>query len=444
MSAKMRITLWITLMMLLLAALVLTFVFVVNANSITDDPAGRLVKVVQRNAAQVEFEHGKLEWDDLYSYKRGVYCIFYDKDFDVLSGAAPEGFNIHVPVEQNVVRTVEAENDSYFVYDQYVDMEIAGLWIRGIVSTSDRSGLMHTIVVLTLTLLPALIVISLGGGWIIAWSAFRPMERIVNTANEIWDTGDLTRRVGLTKGPKELHLLSRAFDRMFGKLEQSFLAERQFASDASHELRTPITVILAECDRAKRKAKTPDDFLQSIAVIEEQGAHMSELVQSLLAMTRIQHGTDKYPLRRGNISEFTLACCEEFMPEDSRGISFTADVPDNIEVKFNPSLMSRVVMNLLQNAYKYGRENGHIKLSLRDGADFVTLSVSDDGIGIAPENIHRVWQRFWQADPSRSENGSSGLGLSMVREIAHFHGGDASVESTLGEGSTFTVTLPKN
>ena len=132
------------------------------------------------------------------------------------------------------------------------------------------------------------------------------------------------------------------------------------------------------------------------------------------------------------------------MPEDSRGISFTTDVPDNIEAKFNPSLMSRVVMNLLQNAYKYGRDNGHIKLTLRDGTDFVTLSVSDDGIGIAPENIPKVWQRFWQADPSRSENGSSGLGLSMVREIAHFHGGDASVESTLGEGSTFTVTLPKN
>lgn len=443
MSAKLRITLWITLMMLLLAAMVLTFVFVINANSITDDPAGRLVKVVLRNANNVEFDRGRFEWDDLSAYKRGVYCAFYSNNGELLGGAVPEHADISAAFEPNIVRTVSTDAGSYYLYDCYVDMEVTGIWIRGLISSADRSGLMHTILFLTATLLPALIIISLGGGWIIAWNAFRPMEKIVNTANEISDTGDLTRRVGLTKGPKELHLLSRAFDRMFVRLEQAFLAERQFASDASHELRTPITVILAECDRAKRKDKTADDFLESIEVIEEQGQHMSELVQSLLAMTRIQHGTDKYPMRPGNFSEFALACCEDFTPEDERGITLTTDIQPDVNAKFNPSLMSRVIMNLLQNAYKYGREGGYVIVSLKDRGNVITLSVTDDGIGIAPEDQPKIWQRFWQADPSRSENGSSGLGLSMVKEIAQFHDGEASVQSTPGVGSTFTITIPR-
>lgn len=443
MSAKLKITLWITLMMLLLAAMVLTFVFVINANSVTDDPEGRLVKVVLKNADRLEFDRGRFEWDDVKVYSRGVYCIFYDTQENILTGAIPDGLQLELPLERNIVRTLDTEGDSYYIYDTYVDMEFTGIWIRGLISMSDRSGLMHTILMLTATLLPALIVLSLGGGWLIAWNAFRPMEKIVNTANEISSTGDLTRRVGLTKGPKELHLLSRSFDRMFGRLEQAFMAERQFASDASHELRTPITVILAECDHAKRKNKTPEDFLQSISVIEEQGQHMSELVQSLLAMTRIQHGTDKYPLRSMDFSEFILSCCEEFIPEERKGITLTLDIKDAVFVRFNPSLMSRVIMNLLQNAYKYGREDGHIRVAVSETELLVMLSVEDDGIGISPEDQPKIWQRFWQADPSRSENGSSGLGLSMVREIAQFHGGDARVQSQLGLGSTFTIDIPK-
>ena len=343
--------------------------------------------------------------------------------------------------EKNIIRTVNIGGQDYFCYDSYVDMDITGIWIRGLVSSSDRSGLMHTIIVLTCTLLPALMALTLGGGWIIALDAFRPMEKILSAADSISDGGDLTARVGLKRGPTEMRRLSRAFDRMFARLELSFNAERQFASDASHELRTPITVILAECDRAKRKDKSPEDFLASIAVIEEQGKHMSELVQQLLGLTRMQHGTDRYPMRRSDLSIFVESCCGEFMPHDSRGISLETDIKPGIEADFNPALMSRVVQNLLQNAYKYGRENGHILVSLEQRGGRALLRVRDDGIGIAPEDQDKIWQRFWQADTSRGEDGGSGLGLAMVKEIAEFHGGRASVDSEPGKGSTFMVEI---
>lgn len=443
MSAKLRLMLWFMLMVLLLSALVLVFVLVINRADLPDDPAGRLVEIVADNADDVEYDNGKFEWDDLDLHSRGVYCSYYNDEGHMLMGAELESVDTSaLPLEANHVRSLTGEDgQSYFVYDLYVDMTVGGLWVRGVISEADSSGLMRTIIILTCTLLPLILLLTLGGGWLIARDAFMPMEKILSAANSISDGGDLTARVGLRRGPREMRHLSQAFDRMFSRLEHSFNTERQFASDASHELRTPITVILAECDRAKRKDKTQEDFLASIAVIEEQGRHMSELVQQLLGLTRMQHGTDRYPMKESDLSEFVEACCGEFMPAERRGISLQLDIQPMVIAVYNPSLMSRVVQNLLQNAYKYGKENGHILLSLKKEDGKALLRVQDDGIGIAPEDQDKIWQRFWQADLSRGEDGGSGLGLAMVKEIVQFHGGKVSVESEPGKGSTFTVII---
>ena len=443
MSIKLRMTLWFTLMVLLLAAMVLVFVLVINANAVTDDPAGRLVKVVMKNSDRLEFEHGRFEWDDVDAYSRGVYSAFYNDSGELLNGAEPEGFDsATLSFEPNVVRGTDISGKVYYVYDVHVNMDFSGIWVRGLISADDRSGLMHTILILTATLLPALIVLSVAGGWLIAKLSFRPLEKIVSAANDISDGGDLTRRLNIKHGPSEMKRLGSSFDRMFARLEESFNVERQFASDASHELRTPVTIILAQCDRSKRKDKTREDFLASIGVIEEQGKHMSELVQQLLGLTRLQHGTDRYPMREGDLSGFTESCCGEFVPADCRGIELETDIAPDVSARFNSALMSRVIYNLLQNAYKYGKEGGHIWLKLSRTDEGAVLSVKDDGIGIAPEDLDKVWQRFWQADASRGDEGSSGLGLSMVREIALFHSGRAEVESVPGQGSTFRIILP--
>ncbi len=441
-SAKVRLTAWFTLMILLLSAMVLVFVFVINGASVTDDPAGRLVKVVQRNASHIEFDNGGFEWNDIDFYRRGVYCSVFDADGSLLRGAAIEGARIDVPFESSVVRTVSVGGAEYFVYDVFVDMSVTQLWMRGVIDSADRSGLMHTIMVLTWTLLPAILVLSVGGGWLIARGAFRPMETIVQRAGSISDGGDLSARLDLKRGPSEMRLLGHTFDRMFARLERSFNAERQFASDAAHELRTPIAVILAQCDRARRKDKTEEDFLSSIGVIETQGRRMSELIDQLLSLTRLQQGVDRYPLREADLSEFLTALNDEFVPPVERGIARATDITPGVRARFNPTLLARIVQNLLQNAYKYGRDGGSVTLALHAEGGKAVLSVADDGVGIAPEDVDKIWQRFWQADTSRGEDGGSGLGLSMVREMAEFMGGAASVESVLGKGSTFTVTLP--
>ena len=435
MSIKVRITAWITLMVLLLAAMTLVFVLVMNHNAITDDPAGRLVNVVQENVKNVEFDRGKFEWDDLSMYSGGVYSQFYSTDGALLHGALPEDFDPDLAFSPNIVRTVSSGDRNYFVYDSYVDMDVTGLWVRGIISSDDRSGVMHTITVLTATLLPILLAVTIGGGWLIAWSAMRPVEKILAAVDGISAGEDLSARLNMQRGPREMRRLSAAFDRMFARLEKAFDTERQFTSDASHELRTPITVILAECDRAKRKAYTRDDFLESVGVIEQQSEHMSQLVQALLGLTRMEHGTDKYPIKRMDLSALVCSCCEECPPPPGSHAEVELDIQPDIQAACNAGLMSRVVVNLLQNAYKYGGEQVRVRVSLHENADGkAVLRVADDGPGIAPEDQDKVWQRFWQADPSRGEDGGSGLGLAMVKEIVQLHGGSFGRGGFTGSG----------
>lgn len=443
MSAKLRLTLWVTFMVLVVSAMVLVFVLVINRHSLPEDPAEYLVEVVMDNASDVEFDRGNFEWNEMTVYKRGVYCSFYNTNGDLLLSADKEDMDFSdEPFKENTIRTVTSGDKEFYLYDRYVDMEVTGLWIRGVVMTDSHVGITNVILRLTVMILPIILIITFLGALWISSRTFKPIEKIVATANSINDADDLTDRINLKRGPKEMKQLARAFDRMFERLEKLFEAERQFTSDASHELRTPTAVILAECDRAKRKAKTPDDYRESIGHIETQGQRMSDLIEELLGITRLQQGTEKYPLKKSDLSEFITLSAEEFVPSEKRGIRLETEIEDGIECSFNPSLMSRVVYNLLQNGYKYGKENGYVQLKLtREGGDAV-ISVKDNGIGISEEDQSKIWQRFWQADSSRGNEGGSGLGLAMVKEIAELHGGSVSVESTLGEGSTFTFRIP--
>ena len=218
MSAKLRLTAWFTLMMLLLCAATLTFVFVVNGAAVADDPQSQLIARVDKNARDVEFENGRFEWEDLKFYRRGVSCWVCDENGAFLQGVRPDGLP-ELPPEDGALRTVSGGDGQYYMYDVYVDMDVTGLWVRGVISTGSRSGVMHTINILTAVLLPCLLVVTVAGGWGIAHLTFRPMEQIIGAADAINDDRDLSARIGLRKGPIEMRRLSRSFDSLFARLE---------------------------------------------------------------------------------------------------------------------------------------------------------------------------------------------------------------------------------
>lgn len=438
MSVKMRITAWFTLMILILMVLVVTIVFVVEDASLTEDPTSELIKVVSINAAMLTDEHDD-DRDRLKTYDDGVYCVFYDADGMLVTGAMPESITYNEVFENGNLATYESTEGSYYVYDMKVSEDEEIVWIRGFISTTEPSPLMKTIIILTCILLPVILLLSVGGGWIIAKYSMKPIDTIIDAVDSINDGDDLSARVDMSKGPSEMRKLSQEFDRMFERLEKSFEVEKQFASDVSHELRTPITVVLGECHRVKRKELTAEEYRQSIDTIEKQSQHMSELVEQLLSLTRLQQGTEKFPLNHLNLSEFVEACCEDFKAGIDSVKVVKLNIAEDVYADFNPSLMSRVLFNLLDNARKYTGEDGIIDITLTMNEGFAQLIVEDNGIGISDENMSNIWNRFWQADASRGVDSGVGLGLSMVKEMVEFQRGSIKVESKLDEGTKFII-----
>lgn len=443
-SIKFRVTLWFALLMLIIEALVLTFIMIINGTVVTNDPESRLISVVNHNVNEVEFDRQQFEFNDIHYYRKGVYTILYDANGTVMRGTAPAEFTANPPLQNNSVRTVACGDTSFYVYDVNVDMVVGSVWLRGIIPTEATGGVMAAIVPVAWSVLPVLLVLSVLGGYLIAWSAMRPVKRLSETVNDISDGQDLKARINLGKGTDEVHQLAASFNNMFDRLERSFEAEQQFTSDASHELRTPTTVILAECSYAKKNAQSEEDYQAALDVIERQAEKMSVLIKSLLEITRLDQGTQKVSMEYADLSDLVSIVCDEQALVAQKGIRLARNIQPDIYADIDVFLISRMLQNLIDNAYKFGVQDGYISVSLCRADAGALLTVRDNGIGIAPENLDKIWQRFYQAEEShRSQNGM-GLGLSMVRQIVTLHGGTISVDSAVGKGTTFEIYLPEH
>ena len=444
MSIKTRITLWFASMMLIIEALVLTFIMIINGTVVTNNPEARLVSVVNANVNRVEFDRQQFQFDDIKYYSRGVYTVLYDADGEIMRGSPPAEFTADEPLESHAIRLVPCGGASFYVYDVHLDMVIGSVWLRGIISAEVSGGVMSAIVPVAWSVLPVLLVLSVLGGYLIARQALKPITRVTEAANAISDGQDLKARIGLGKGHDEVYRLAASFDNMFDRLERSFEAEQQFTSNASHELRTPTTVILAECDYARKNAKTEEDYRAALDVIERQAEKMSGLVKSLLEITRLDQGTQKTSLEYADLSGLVSVVCDEQALVAQRGIRMERSIEPNIYADIDVFLISRMLQNLIDNAYKFGVENGYVRVTLQRAPGGAMLTVEDNGVGISPENLEKIWQRFYQAEEShRTHNDGMGLGLSMVRQIVELHGGTVSVDSIPRTGTTFMVYLPE-
>lgn len=442
-SIKWRMTLWFSLLMIAITALMLVFVMLMNRNTVTRPPEAELLYMVGRNADDVEFDHGDWDFSDVEQYAHGVYTEIFDEDGQRLFGTAPAEVSDGAPKEKNALHTVVGSSGgTYLVYDCWLEIGGSGLWVRGTIDSAARGSVMEVIVPLAWSVLPALVVLSVGGGWLISSSSFKPMEKVIAAAESISGGEDLSRRIGLPRGRSEINRLAGTFDDMFDRLERSFKAEAQFTSDASHELRTPVTVILAECETLERTAETTEDYVEGMTVIHRQAEQMSRLIGQLLHITRLEQGTQKTCMERGDLAALAEAVCEQQKMIAPEGVVLTCDAPENVEARMDVILMTRLLNNLISNAFRYGSDSGHVRVTVRRTGSCAVLSVSDDGAGIPPDQQEKIWQRFYQVDAARSGGEGTGLGLYMVRQIARLHGGTAAVESAPGQGSTFTVRIP--
>ena len=302
---------------------------------------------------------------------------------------------------------------------------------------------LHRFLILLVVAIPIALAVSLAGGWFLAGRALRPVDEITLAAQRI-AAGDLSQRLRMPTAHDEIGRLAATFNNMIGRLDASFRQIRQFTSDASHELRTPLTVMKGETDLILRRSRPLEDYKSVLESNLEEIDRMTRIVDELLFLSRADMGEVKME---------TLPVALEALVEDVHRQAKLLGYDRNIEVVLGTVMpvvvqgddlrLRELLLNLVENAMKYSHPGGKVEIALlKDGRD-ARLSITDHGIGIAPADHQKIFQRFFRTDVARTHTKKgTGLGLAICAWIADLHKGRVEVQSDLGQGSIFTVVLP--
>jgi heavy metal sensor kinase len=309
------------------------------------------------------------------------------------------------------------------------------------VQNAERRRTLDRLRTLTFSALGGLFLVSLLIGWLVAGRVLRPIDRITAAARRIQATS-LSERIALPGPRDELKTLADTFDEMLARLETSFVSQRQFVADASHELRNPLAVIRTNADVALWDEGTPEPVRQRLEAVRRASDRMRRLVDDLLALARLE-------LAAAQRHEVDLAALVEEVGDEleplaaAHGLSIEHRAEPGLAVVADRDAVKRALANLLDNAFRYSPAGSPVELVASRENGWAVLAVADRGPGLTPAEQEQVFERFWRSDSARSrESGGAGLGLAIVRRIAESHGGEVAVTSTAGAGSTFELRLP--
>lgn len=449
-SLKVKLTLLYTVLMTAVTGGVLALLFSLSGKELLAGVQGQLEQRVSEAGEDIEWDDRKLRFDaDLLSLEYGVYLSVYDADGYLLYGKVPYGFDNSAVFEDGTVREYSADGADFYIMDLFYQVKDYGaVVIRGVTSITDAEASFRFAIRLAAILMPLLTVLMAAMGYLMAHRTLRPVSRVTETVRQIQTDGDLSRRVSLGKGSDEIYRMADTFDRMLDQIEESFRREHQFASDASHELRTPVAEMLLQCEELMQNEALDEQTRSGIEFLRQKSLHLSQIISQLLFLTRADQGRQKLTMERLDFSELTAMVCEEAQilaqdADSASAISIETQIERDLYILGDETLLMRFWMNLLQNAITYGRSGGHIRVTVQKGIGRIEGSILDDGIGISEEDLPHIWERFYQADTSRTRENSSGLGLAMVKWIVKEHGGEITVRSRIGEGTEFTFWFPQ-
>ena len=427
-----KITLWYTIFIVILLSSIISGAFFVSDSVVESSGKKKLIEEV------TEISNGK---ENFTAFEDGVTLSLYDKDGNLIAGSIPKNFDVRDFSLGVVTYYTDSNNNKYMYYDIETNSEkfANGKYVRGIVQIS--SG--QTSWYLPFAIIagsPIIILIITYGGYLIIRSSLKPVREMIETAETISNSADLSKRITIEDGKDEVHKLALVFNEMLESLERASMRERQFSSDVSHELRTPISVIVAESEYGTKYIDTVGEAKESFAVIKRQSKRMTIMINQILEMARL-----------GNRLEipkefFDLSSCLEETLEDykklfeTKDIQLITNIEDNITLFGNQVLLIRLIDNLVSNALKYANSKIWISIAKRNN---IIIEVSDDGRGIADDEKAYIWDRFYKVDKSRgaSEDNSSGLGLPISKKIVELHNGKIVVLDNKPQGAKFVVNL---
>lgn len=309
-------------------------------------------------------------------------------------------------------------------------------------SLEESMALISTFEQVLFIAIPATIVIlSLMGLWITRES-MKPLERFSSSIKKI-TYRNMKERIPPESQVIELKNIANLFNAMLDRLESAFEIEKRLVADASHELKTPLSVINAQCDVLIQGKSMDGKYAHALKRIKAASKSMNRLVVDMLSLTRIDSGL----ISASNVTVVSLYECInnalKFMEcsAKERQIKIIKDIPEEINVSGDGDMLTEVFVNIIENGIKYNRVGGTLKITATKNTDRAEVSIRDTGEGIGEGDYEKIFDRFYRSDTSRSEEGT-GLGLSIAKAIVEAYGGEIKVESYLGKGSCFILTFP--
>lgn len=405
-SIKVKLTIIYTFLMTLVVCAVLIVLFSLSNQEILSSVQSQLEEEVAGAREYIRYRDGALEFDsDLLELDHGIYLSIYSSDGTLLYGKIPYGFDNSAVFEDGSIRKFQGRDDvQFYVMDIYYYITDYGVVdIRGVTSITEAEANFVGTMRLALILLPLIVILT-------SVLAYRVAAR---------------------------------FDKMLAKIEAGMKREQQFTSDVAHELRTPLSTMTLQCETLLDDETLNPEARNGVEVLYRKTGYLSQIISQLLILSRADQGRAQIEIEPVNFSDIALMASEEVqvyaMEND---ITINTQIEPDIYIQGDETLLIRFWMNLLNNAVKYGRNGGHVWVMVQKFGGEIVGEIKDDGIGISKNDLPHIWERFYQADKSRSGTESSGLGLSMVQWIVKVHGGKITVYSTVGEGTCFKFAFP--
>jgi heavy metal sensor kinase len=311
------------------------------------------------------------------------------------------------------------------------------------VSTARTEETLRQVLSLLAVGLPVGVLIAVSGGFVLVRRALNPVNQIAHKAEDI-SQHNLSERLPVVHSGDEIEHLSVSLNNMIARLEDAIQTSKQFVADASHELRTPLTVLRGELETLAQDVQLRAQTRESLGSLLEEVDRLAEVVESLLALSKLDAGEAIAEWVRFDLGELVTTTAEQMsLLAEDKGIRVECDAEPAVCVEGDRSRMKQVVVNLLDNAIKYTPNGGNIVLRIARDGDTAVLEVVDNGIGIPAEALPHMFKRFFRVDDSRSrDQGGAGLGLSIVKSICAAQGAEVDVTSQPGGGSCFRVRQP--
>ncbi len=441
MTIKIKIMLWYSSLLALLLGIVVPLIYFTMKTTMYDNAESLLRIHTSQALENFEFENNEIEISRFKNISGTSFMIFDAQGEIIINTSVNNNFDDLAPDYDRIIN-YDDESGNWLIFDQQLEEDEQDIgWIRAYVSLASVSSALNNLKMIIIIAFPIYLLIGVLGGLFISKKALKPIDDITKTA-KIISTGDLSQRLGMADTGDEVSRLAKTFDEMINKLEDSLLKEKRFTANSSHELRTPISVIMANSEDMLDREHTLSEYKESLTLILNESKKMRSMVSKLLTLSKGDEAKIKYEFENIDLGLLIEGIIEEMMDAaKEKNLMLNYGFKEDITIQADQTLIIRLIMNLIDNSIKYSKENSQIEVFLSKQSDYAQIIVKDNGVGIPEEELPNIYNRFYRVDKSRSGEGT-GLGLSIVKHIVEIHKGEIFIESELSVGTTVKVLLP--